>query len=101
MAASLSPADSVAEAMPTIELDPTGAGFGVWSDIDSNNGRKLYALRVQAESGFDGTPIEVTSDLAKGPVSPAALSFDALGDALVVWDTQVPTNYEVWARRFE
>jgi hypothetical protein len=98
---SLSPADSAAEAVPAIALDPQGAGFGVWSDIDASNARKLYALRVHADSGFDGTPIEVASDVAKGPVSPAALSFDAQGDALVVWDTQVPTSYEVRARRFE
>jgi hypothetical protein len=100
-AASVSPADSVAEAVPAIALDSRGDGFGVWSDIDGSAARKLYALRLQAQSGFDGAPITVTSDVAKGPVSPAALSFDMQGDAIIVWDTQVPTNYEVWARRFE
>lgn len=96
----LSQSNSTVPTRPQIALDGSGFGFGIWNDYGADNTRVVRARRIQPDAGFT-TGIELDADITPNIASTVRFALAAQGAGLVVWDKQVPTQYEVWARVLE
>jgi hypothetical protein len=100
-AASLSSADCTADPTPQLEVDPSGDGFGVWSEINGN-ARVIRASRMQKGIGFSQVFSLSTDTTATPPQnSPVQIAVDANGNAVAIWDVFQSGQYYVWSSSFE
>jgi hypothetical protein len=95
----LSPATSTISAIAT-GLDASGNGFALWFDTATGNARTIYADRILQTGGLTKV-LTLSTDTTPAIASNPQLALDSQGRALAIWDTQAPTQYEVWASRFE
>jgi hypothetical protein len=98
-ATKLSPASSTFSATATA-LDPNGNGFALWFDTATGNARTIYAERILNSGGLTKA-LTLSSDVTPALESDPQLAIDSQGRALAIWDKQAPTQFEVWASRFE
>ena len=98
---SLSSAGCTADPTPQLELDPSGDGFGVWSEI-SGNSRVIRASRMQKGIGF-GQVFSLSTDTTATPSqnSPVEIAVDLNGNAVAIWDVFQSGQYYVWSSSFE
>jgi hypothetical protein len=100
-AASLSSAGCTADPTPQLEIDPSGDGFAVWSEI-SGNSRVIRASRMQNGIGFSQV-FSLSTDTTATPAqnSPVQIAVDVHGNAVAIWDVFQGGQYFVSSSSFE
>jgi hypothetical protein len=100
-ATELSVIPSTNSVYPELAVDPTGGGFGVWSE-NRGTSRVIKAARLQADDGFVGN-LTLSMDVTADPPanSQVHIDVDAHGNAMAIWDVWEMGQYSVWASAFE
>jgi hypothetical protein len=100
-AAPLSSAECTAGPTPQLETDPSGEGFGVWSEIIGTS-RVIRASRIQKGVGFrDAFTLSMDTTALPPQNSPVQIAVDSNGNAVAIWDVYQAGQYNVWSKSFE
>ena len=78
--------DATTPAGQQLAVEPSGDGFGIWSEI-RGTARTIKVARLQADVGFLPSHT-LTTDVAAESTqsSPAQLAVDTQGNAVAMWD---------------
>ncbi|HET6339229.1 MAG TPA: hypothetical protein VFG30_38695 [Polyangiales bacterium] len=95
----LSTVSTTSAPLPQLAIDPSGDGFGVWSEIQDTS-REIKVERLQTDAGFIGN-VTLHTDEVTPQISQVQIAIDAHGKAVVIWDGYSMGGYSVWASSFE
>lgn len=97
----LSAVNTTTAPLPQLAVDPSGDGFGVWSEVRGTS-RTIKAWRIQADDQSDAS-VTLSTDVTADPSrnSEVRIDVDAQGNGLAIWDVYEMGQYQVWTSAFE